>query len=78
MTYSRSMAIRVALFGVPAVVVVALVFLVNALSASAGIAFVAFTVLAVATGAAIGRFADRLPGAEPSHKAHIASRRWDN
>jgi hypothetical protein len=75
MTYSRNMAIRIALFGVPAVAVVGLVFLVNALNASAGIAFVAFTAVAVTTGAAIGYFADRLPGAQQSRGAHAASRR---
>jgi hypothetical protein len=75
MTYSRNMAIRIALFGVPAVAVVGLVFLVNALNASAGITFAAFTVIAVATGAAIGCFADRLPGAQRGREAHTASRR---
>jgi multisubunit Na+/H+ antiporter MnhB subunit len=75
MTYSRDMAIRIALFGIPAVAVVGLIFLMNGLKASPGIAFAAFTVVAVATGAAIGCFADRLPGAQQSRRAHTASRR---
>jgi hypothetical protein len=78
MTYSRSMVIRIALFGIPPVAVVGLVFLLNSLNASAGIAFAAFTAVAVATGVAIGRFADRLPGAESSRGAHSASHRQGN
>lgn len=77
MNYSRNMAIRIALFGIPAVVVVGLVRLLNSTNASAGIAVAAFTVFAVATGAAIGCFADRLPGAESSRDAHTAPHRHD-
>jgi hypothetical protein len=47
----------------------------NGLNASAGITVVAFTVVAVAIGAAIGCFADRLPGARQDREAHTASRR---
>jgi hypothetical protein len=57
------MAIRIALFGIPPVAVIGLVFLLNGLNASAGVAFTAFTVVAVAIGAAIGYFVDRMPGA---------------
>ena len=78
MTYSRNMAIRIALFGIPAAAVVGLVFLFDRLNASDGIAFAAFTAVAVATGAAIGCFADRLPGARPSHRAHTAPHRHGN
>jgi len=63
MNYIRDMAIQIRLFGIPAVAVVGLVLLLNSLNASPGIAFAAYTVLAVATGAAIGHFVDRLPGA---------------
>lgn len=75
MTYSRNMAIRIALFGIPAVAVIGLVLLLDSLNASAGIAFAAFTVVAVATGVAIGYFVDRLPGAQQSHEPHIPSHR---
>lgn len=75
MTYSRSMALYIALFCIPAVAVVGLVFLLDRTNANAEITVAAFTVVSATIGAAIGRFADRLPGAEPSHKGHTASRR---
>jgi uncharacterized membrane protein YccC len=71
------MAIRIALFGIPPVAVVGLVLLLNGLNASAGIVFAAFTVVAVAIGAAIGCFVDRLPGAQQSRGAPTASHRHD-
>ncbi len=55
------MALRIALFAVPAVAVAGLVLLLNGLDASAGIAVAAFGVVAVMTGTALGYFADRLP-----------------
>jgi hypothetical protein len=55
------MAVRVALFTVPALAVAGLVLLLNSLNASAGIAVAAFGVFAVATGATLGYFADCLP-----------------
>ena len=61
MIYTPAMAIRVALFAAPAVSVAGLVLLLNSLDASAGIAVAAFGVFAVATGTALGYFADRLP-----------------
>ena len=67
MTYSRSMLIRVILLALPMAAVSGLVLLMNNLHASAGIAFAAYAVLAVATGAAIGCFLDRLPGQRQSH-----------
>jgi hypothetical protein len=67
MNYSRTMAIRIALFGIPAAAAVGLVSLLNALDASAGIAVVAYTAVAVAIGAAIGYFLDRLPGQGQNH-----------
>jgi len=60
--YTLIMAIRIALFAVPALVVAGLVLLLNGLDASAGIAVAAFGLVAVATGADLGYFADRLPG----------------
>lgn len=65
------MAIRVALFAIPAVAVAGLVLLLNSLDASAGIAVAAFGLVAVATGTALGYFADRLhelPQARRSHR----------
>jgi hypothetical protein len=65
------MAIRIALFGVPAVAVAGLVIFLNGVDANAGIAAAAFGVLAVVSGAMLGYFADRLPelpGARRSHR----------
>jgi len=78
MTYSRNVAIRIALFAVPPVVAVGLVLLLNSTNASAEITVAAFTIVSATIGAAIGCFADRLPGAEPSHKAHSASHHREN
>lgn len=55
------MALRIALFAVPAVAVAGLVLLLNALDAQAGVAVAAFGLVAVASGVALGYFADRLP-----------------
>jgi hypothetical protein len=60
MTYPRNMARRIAVFGIPALAVVVLVFLLNKLEASPGLAVAAYALVAVATGAIIGYFADRL------------------
>ena len=50
----RDMAIRIALFGVPLLLLAGLVLFLNALGAGAGIAIASFSSLAVFTGAAIG------------------------
>jgi hypothetical protein len=65
MTYGRNMAIGIALFGIPPLAAIGLVLLLNGLDADAGLTAAAFTVVSVAIGAAIGSFADRLPGARP-------------
>jgi len=65
------MAIRIALFVVPAVAVAGLVIFLNLTNASAGIAVAALGVLAAAAGATLGYFADRLPelpGVRRSHR----------
>jgi hypothetical protein len=54
-------AIRIVLIAVPAVAVAGLLLLLNGLDANAGIAVAAFGPVAVATGTALGYFADRLP-----------------
>jgi hypothetical protein len=64
------MAIRIALFAVPAVVVAGLVLLLNGLDASAGVAVAAFGLVAVATGTAVGYFADRLPELPEARRPH--------
>jgi hypothetical protein len=69
-TYTLTMAIRIALFAVPAIAVVGLVFLLNGLDASAGIAVAAFGLLAVATGTALGYFADHLPELPRARRSH--------
>lgn len=55
------MALRIALFAVPMAAAAGLVLLLNALDAQVGIAVAAVGVVAVASGAALGYFADRLP-----------------
>jgi hypothetical protein len=55
------MALRIALFAVPMAAAAGLVLLLNALDAQVGIAVAAFGLVAVASGAALGYFADRLP-----------------
>ena len=64
------MAIRISLFAVPAVAVTGLVLLLNGLDASAGIAVAAFGLVAVATGSAVGYFADRLPEPSQTRRPH--------
>lgn len=70
MIYTPTMAIRIALFAVPAVAVAGLVLLLNGLDASAGVAVAAFGVVAVATGSALGYFADRLPELPQARRPH--------
>jgi hypothetical protein len=64
------MAIRIALFAVPAVAVAGLVLFLNGVDASAGIAVAALGVLAVVTGAMLGYFADRLPEFPGARRPH--------
>lgn len=70
MIYTDSMAIRLVLFALPAAAVVGLVLLLNGLNAGAGIAAAALGVVAVASGAALGYFADRLPEQPRARRAH--------
>jgi len=62
MIYARSMVLRIAVFGIPAIAVVGLVLLLNGIEASPGLALAAYALVAVSTGAALGCFADRLLG----------------
>ena len=55
------MAIRIGIFAIPTATVVGMVLLLNGLNAGAGIAVAALGVVAVASGTALGYFADRLP-----------------
>ncbi|MGB8383013.1 MAG: hypothetical protein WCG47_17495 [Dermatophilaceae bacterium] len=64
------MAIRIALFTVPAVAAAGLVLFLNGINAGAGIAVSALGVLAVATGATFGYFADRLPGVPRARRSY--------
>lgn len=70
MIYTLAMAIRFALFAVPAIAVAGLVLLLNGVDASAGVAVAAFGLVAVATGTALGYFADRLPELPPARRPH--------
>ena len=63
------MALRIALFAVPAAAVAGLVLLLNALDASAGIAVAAYGLVAVLSGVALGCFADRLPELPQTRRA---------
>jgi len=62
MIYARSMALRIAVFGFPVLVVVGLVLLLNSLEASPGVAVAAYAIVAGSSGVTIGYFADRLLG----------------
>lgn len=70
MIYTPAMAIRIALFAVPALVITGLVLMLNGLDASAGIAVAAFGLVAAASGTALGYFADRLPELPRARRPH--------
>ena len=74
MIYTALMAIRIALFAVPTAAAIGVVLLLNAVDASAGIAVAALGVVAVASGAAFGYFADRLPEIPQSRRTHRLAR----
>jgi hypothetical protein len=59
--YTGLTVLRTALAGLPLAAVVVLVLLLNGLDASTGIAVAALGFVAVASGGALGYFADRLP-----------------
>jgi hypothetical protein len=59
--YTGFMAIRVGLVVVPILAVIGLVLLLNGLDAPPGIAAASLGAVAVASGGALGYFADRLP-----------------
>lgn len=61
MIYTGLMALRIALVGLPLAAVVVLVLLLNGLDAGAGVAVATLGLVAVASGAALGYFANRLP-----------------
>jgi hypothetical protein len=66
------MFLRIGLFVVPAVAAVGLVLLLNGLGAGAGVAVLALGLLAVASGVALGYFADRLPELPTVRRRHNA------
>ena len=70
MIYTRDMALRVALFVVPAAAVAGLVFLLNGLDAGSGVAVAAFGLVATLSGVALGYFADRLPELPRARRPH--------
>lgn len=61
MIYTDLMTIRLALFGIPTIAIVALVLVLNAVDASAGVAVAGLGIVAVASGTAFGYYADYLP-----------------
>jgi hypothetical protein len=65
------MAFRFFLFGLPIVVVAALVLLLNEYDASAGVAVVSLGAVAIVSGANLGRFANRLPGSRNARRDHV-------
>lgn len=70
MIYTGLMALRITLVGLPLAAVVALVLLLNSLGAGAGVAVAALGLVAVASGAALGYFADRLPELPNGRRRH--------
>lgn len=70
MIYTDPMAIRAAIFVIPTAAVSGVVLLLNGLDAGAGVAAAALGMVAVAGGAALGYFADRLPELRRSRRAH--------
>ena len=64
------MAIRIALFAAPTAAVVGLVLLLNSVDAGAGIAVASLGLVVVASGAAFGYFAGRLPELPWARHAH--------
>jgi hypothetical protein len=64
------MALRIMLVVVPVTAVAAVVLLLNSLDVGAGIAVAALGLLAVAGGAALGYFADRLPEIRKTGSRH--------
>jgi hypothetical protein len=68
--YIGPMAIRFLIFTAPTAAVVGLVLLLNGLGASAGIAAAALGVVAVAGGAVLGYFANRLPELPRPRRTH--------
>jgi hypothetical protein len=64
------MALRIMLVVVPLAAVAALVLLLNSLDVGAGIAVAALGLVAVAGGAALGYFADRLPEIRKTDSRH--------
>lgn len=64
------MALRIALAALPAAAVVALVLLLNSLDVGTGVAVAALGLVAVASGAALGYFADRLPELPRARRRH--------
>jgi hypothetical protein len=72
------MAIRVALFALPTALVVGIVLLLNGVDAGAGIAAAVLGLVAVAGGAALGYFADRLSMLPPARATRpLVPRRID-
>lgn len=61
MIYTGLLALRIALVSLPLAAVVVLVLLLNSLDVGAGVAVAALGLVAVASGAALGYFANRLP-----------------
>lgn len=61
MNYTDDMAIKVALFGLPALTMTAVVLLLNWLGASPALAAGALMAVSAAGGVSFGVFADRLP-----------------
>jgi hypothetical protein len=64
------MVIRIALLATPIAAIVGLVLLLNGLNAGAGISVAALGLVAVASGAALGYFAGRLPELPRGRRAH--------
>jgi hypothetical protein len=64
------MAIRVALFVLPALAMAGLVLFLNSVEATAGMAAASMGLVAVASGAALGFYADHLPELPCADRPH--------
>jgi hypothetical protein len=64
------MAIRIALFTVPFAAIAGVVLLLNEVDTSSGLAVAAFGLVAVAIGATLGYYADRLPELRRNRQSH--------
>jgi hypothetical protein len=72
--YTDDMAVKLGLFGIPAVAMIVGVLALNWLDAGPGIAVVVLAFISVSGGVLLGVFADRLPRSSQHRRAPIPRR----